>query len=867
MSRRARSGSLGPTPAQIKALLGIATAAFTIADATTFASGVYLGSGSRHASAALHIDSTTQGFLGPNMTQAQRLGIPGPAQGLHVYQIDGGTAEGDWVYRAGAWWQNLVVNSSGATPGGLTVSGALGVTGDTTFSGRGALSRKTTASNDYSLLIGDNIAPFTGSSRAKLIIGNTADISEILVGQSGTNNLLFQWRYNATAASARGILETYGGNNPLALQTSGGNVLVGTTTDAGYKLDVQGTARITGNTQIEGTLILSSGSVQSIGTASYMGPTGGAHPSAVLTLNSTAKGFLPPRGTQADRNAISGMAQGLLFYQTDGSSFEGLYTYSGGIWRMLVGVDSSGNLPNISTISAPQNFYVGAGLTVINSLTAGGNITGFKILTNGSSTGNAGTTGLKLAILGYTNNDGSASTTTAHIANAGFGQPTLTATNPQTYTIASNGYFAGPPIAGTNVTIGTAYTIFSATGNNYFGGTIDVNSDIRPTADGGGQLGTSGRSFGRARIAQVDIERIYERYGGSGITFQIASTTNIAKFMPTTGNFIVQPAGGTYTDITSAAFQIVSTTQGFLGPNMTQAQRTAIGSPAQGLRVYQTDGSNAEGEYVYRGGSWQQYLTVDSSGNLSGSGTFTTPSHLTAGGNFSCNNTIVGGKLTTTNTIFTSTGSSNGTNGMKFQITPYTFLDSAVSGTVAHLVSSGIGQPTFTATNAQTYTIASNFYITGPPIAGTNVTITTPYSLYVASGASYFGAIVSIAGGGLSLTNNSSIAQSGGFALIPGANPMLRAFTASRYDFGLANGTAVLSVQTTGNITIGTTTDDTINALQVSGSIISDRRSLTANPTTSDIAAGKWQVVKNTTNGEVRIWVNDGGTMKSALLS
>lgn len=40
-----------------------------------------------------------------------------------------------------------------------------------------------------------------------------------------------------------------------------------------------------------------------------------------------------------------------------------------------------------------------------------------------------------------------------------------------------------------------------------------------------------------------------------------------------------------------------------------------------------------------------------------------------------------------------------------------------------------------------------------------------------------------------------------------------------------------------------------------------------ANPTTADIARGTWVVYKNTTSGEVRVWTNDNGVMKSVLLS
>lgn len=52
----------------------------------------------------------------------------------------------------------------------------------------------------------------------------------------------------------------------------------------------------------------------------------------------------------------------------------------------------------------------------------------------------------------------------------------------------------------------------------------------------------------------------------------------------------------------SAAFEIRSTAKGFLFPKMTQAQRTAIASPAVGLHVYQTDGT--EGMYVYKSSGW-----------------------------------------------------------------------------------------------------------------------------------------------------------------------------------------------------------------------------------------------------------------------
>lgn len=55
--------------------------------------------------------------------------------------------------------------------------------------------------------------------------------------------------------------------------------------------------------------------------------------SAMLDVNSTSKGLLTPRMTQAQRTAISPAATGLLVYQTDGSV--GYYYYDGSSWLQI----------------------------------------------------------------------------------------------------------------------------------------------------------------------------------------------------------------------------------------------------------------------------------------------------------------------------------------------------------------------------------------------------------------------------------------------------------------------------------------------------------------------------------------------------
>ena len=62
-----------------------------------------------------------------------------------------------------------------------------------------------------------------------------------------------------------------------------------------------------------------------------------ANASAILDLKSTTQGFLPPRMTYTQRQAISTPAQGLMIYCTDcGSSGEPQY-YDGTQWKNLIG--------------------------------------------------------------------------------------------------------------------------------------------------------------------------------------------------------------------------------------------------------------------------------------------------------------------------------------------------------------------------------------------------------------------------------------------------------------------------------------------------------------------------------------------------
>jgi hypothetical protein len=68
----------------------------------------------------------------------------------------------------------------------------------------------------------------------------------------------------------------------------------------------------------------------------------------------------------------------------------------------------------------------------------------------------------------------------------------------------------------------------------------------------------------------------------------------------------VHIGGGANAPEATAVLEVNSTTKGFLFPRMTSAQRLAIGSPATGLMVYQTD--SREGVYIYKSFGWVQVI-------------------------------------------------------------------------------------------------------------------------------------------------------------------------------------------------------------------------------------------------------------------
>lgn len=134
--------------------------------------------------------------------------------------------------------------------------------------------------------------------------------------------------------------------------------------------------------------------------------------SSALEINSTNKGLLVPRMTQAQKNAITTPANGLMIYQTDGIS--GFYYYNGSIW-LNIGASSGWNLTGNSG-TTPASNKIGTSDNQDLSLVTN-NSEAMRITSNGNNGIGTNTPSTKLHIVG--------STPASQILNDGFEDNTV----------------------------------------------------------------------------------------------------------------------------------------------------------------------------------------------------------------------------------------------------------------------------------------------------------------------------------------------------------------------------------------------------------------------------------------------------------
>lgn len=233
-------------------------------------------------------------------------------------------------------------------------------------------------------------------------------------------------------------------------------------------------------------------------------------------------------------------------------------------------------------------------------------------------------------------------------------------------------------------------------------------------------------------------------------TTYVNSTTNVLMSNLANASFIQSGSLATIVGINPTINQ--TSTAGY---------RALVISPFEqgtgsGSKLLIDAGTNSAANFT---GTHTSVLTLNSTGTLSIPGS--------AGGN----GRIILGTGTGINARFAlgtdglGTGSNFGTSGFGLQIAAATYSSTSSTGTIAVQGTHTFGIPTLAASNATTLTAASTVYIDGAPTAGTNVTITNPYSLYVNAGQSLFGGNLLASGGiftATTATSNTNFFATGG---------------------------------------------------------------------------------------------------------
>lgn len=313
--------------------------------------------------------------------------------------------------------------------------------------------------------------------------------------------------------------------------------------------------------------------------------TDGSNPnsSAMLDIKSNDKGILIPRMTQAERSAISSPANGLMVYQTNGTT--GFYFYDGSTWvRLATGTESTYTSGTGISISSNTITNTSPDQTVV--LTAGGSttITGtYPNFTISSTDNNSG--GTVTSVSAGTGLNGGTITTTGTISMPNVGTAGTYGSTTQVPVITTDGQgrvsnVVNTTISGVAPSAGSGFYIqngttqqtadFNVSGSGVIGTTLNVGGNGTFTGDvnvNGQDIngpGINGGSNGILRInSNTDVRIALDRDANGSQLFEVTNDGNTSVFSVTEGGNVTNSGNITTTGniITSGYFKsVVSTT-------------------------------------------------------------------------------------------------------------------------------------------------------------------------------------------------------------------------------------------------------------------------------------------------------------------
>jgi hypothetical protein len=347
------------------------------------------------------------------------------------------------------------------------------------------------------------------------------------------------------------------------------NVLIGTSTDAGYKLDVNGSARFGSNFIWDNTN-------SALNVTNAIDST-----NPFVRFISNATGYT---------GGVSIEAPNL------NAAWNIFKVSSGGFTSFLVDGSRKTTIQSSSAATTSTSLSVPFGRVSFESDVASGSVPLLSV----KNTGAYGT------VLGV--DTGAAFATGWYLLNVAKNGTTQFSILAGSNTIVNTGNF----LVGTTTDAGVKLNV---SGNTLLQGGLTANTISATTyynlpSQSGITIGTTSITGGT--VGQV----LFHGTGNvvqetNSLTFDSSSTTGQLRFV--SGGLVYSPSGAASWSSVSAGFEVQSTTKGFLQPRMTSAQRDAISSPATGLTVYQTTNNYLS---LFNGTNWQNILSPNSNGNV-----------------------------------------------------------------------------------------------------------------------------------------------------------------------------------------------------------------------------------------------------------
>jgi hypothetical protein len=350
-------------------------------------------------------------------------------------------------------------------------------------------------------------------------------------------------------------------------------------------------------------------------------------PSAQLEVKSTTKGLLIPRMTKVEKIAILSPASGLLVYQTDGT--KGFYYYDGTIWKSGLGSQGATGAPGETGSQGPIGLTGVQGMQGLQGLPGNPGTNGLdgKKILNGTIdpsnelTGVDGDFYLNTSTLTFFGPKFSGSWPSGVLLigkkgdqgeSGDKGDQGLQGEMGLKGDVGDKGDKGETGATGPQGPIGLSGAP-GLQGEKGLKGDAGDKGDLGDKGDKGDQgLAGSNASITLGEITTANSKAATIKEGilslapadenNAGIVTNGSQTIGGAKTF--TGAVAVGGASST----ASAIVEVSSTTQGFLPPRMTAAQRDVISSPVAGLVLWCTNcGDNGELN-VYNGTSWTNFI-------------------------------------------------------------------------------------------------------------------------------------------------------------------------------------------------------------------------------------------------------------------